>query len=70
MLRVVPGNPDQSLVINGDIVLCVDVVLQMVDLGEEEHVDGSHRQGNGALGVGVRRYHIASSAIPILVQVT
>ena len=57
--------PDQELVINGDLVIRVEVLLEVVDLGREEEVNPGQGAGHGAPLVAVRGHFAKPSALPI-----
>ena len=62
-LAGVSGGPDEDLVVDGDLVVNVDVVLVLVHLGVQDHVDPCHRFGHGAPDIGVGRQITVPRAI-------
>ena len=63
LLRVSRG-PDQSLVINCDLVVHVDVVLGLVDFGCHDNVEPGHGEGHSVPDKHVGRQVAVSSPIP------
>ena len=59
-----PRRPDQDLVIDGDLVIRVEVLLGVVALGREEEVNPGQGAGHGAPLVAVRGKGAVTSARP------
>ena len=66
---LVTDDTDQHLVVNGDVVVGVDVLLGMVDGGEDLHVDGRHGHGKRGPGEGVRSDGVTPLAVPDLTYI-